>query len=336
MAGYRVAVTVSNPYSFAAASRSSSKTVPVPNAREPGYADAVWAEMARHPYLALIPASDPALLTLGVPVRHLVDKSLLTSAAETAGMTVPPTEIFADAEELLRAAHRFRYPVIVKPAIGKPARRCEHPPSVRFFAQRSGPFLVQPCLDEGLRSVAGVVWRGRLVAAVHQRYTRTWPADAGMASAGETTEPDLDLEEQMLVLLDDYDGVFQADLHGRYLLDVNPRPYASLGLAVAAGANLVGIYCELAAGREVQFVRARPGVRYRWLEGDLRHTWDALRRGNIGMRQAAGNLRPRRGTAHGGPESLTDPGPALARLRYIAQRRLWRTRSAADWSVTAQ
>jgi hypothetical protein len=121
-------------------------------------------------------------------------------------------------------------------------------------------------------------------------------------------------------LLSDYDGIFMAELRGDYLLDLNLRIYASLALATRAGANLPKIYCDLLRGESVDFIRARPGVFYRWLDGDVRCViWAAYRR-RLTPREALKALMPRRGAAHGGPESLTDPRPMLARMGQGLQK----------------
>jgi hypothetical protein len=148
---------------------------------------------------------------------------------------------------------------------------------------------------------------------VHQRYLRLWPPEAGMSSAAETVEPDIASEEAVVRLLAHYEGVFQAQFAGPYLLDINPRVYGSFPLAVKAGANLVGIYCDLLRGLEASLVRARPNVFYRWLDGDLRNVRWAVKNGRMSLIDAARALRPRPGAAHS-VESLTDPGPILARL----------------------
>jgi hypothetical protein len=61
--------------------------------------------------------------------------------------------------------------------------------------------------------------------------------------------------------------------------------------------------------------RAKEGVAYRWLAGDLRHLRWALANKKMTLGQAVGEFRPCRGTAHG-TESLLDPGPLIARTRY--------------------
>jgi predicted ATP-grasp superfamily ATP-dependent carboligase len=319
--GYRPAVTVSGPPSLAAASRYCDRRVVVPHVTEPGYAEAVRAELAAWPYHTVLAASDVALLALGYPVEHLVNKAELTDRARQAGLSVPPTRAFSSPSELL-AAGDIEFPAVVKPAISTyPARVVRSGAELEAVIQGGGPFVVQAYQGEHLRALAGVVWEDQLAAASHQRYLRTWPAECGTACAAQTAPPDLELEERVLRLLVGYQGIFQVQLAGDQLLDVNPRVYGSLPLAVAAGANLPAVYCDLLSGKKVHPVRARPGVFYRWLEGDLRHVVWAVRNGRMGLFSALGMLRPHPKAAHS-TESLRDPMPMVARLRFAATRYL--------------
>jgi len=318
--GYRPAVTVSGPSSLAASSRYCARRVRTPLVTEPGYAEAVRTELAARPYLTTLAASDAALLALGAPVGHLVDKAELIARARRAGLAVPPTRVFPSREDLVGAGD-LDFPLVLKPAVStRPAVLVTSAAEMAAAAKGEGRFVVQPYLREDLRAAAGVLWDGRLVAAVHQRYFRTWPADCGTASAAETVQADLDLEQRLLLLLDGYEGIFQAQLAGEHLLDLNPRVYGSLPLAVAAGVNLPAVYCDLLGGHEVRPIRARPGVFYRWLEGDLRHMAWSLRARRAGFGTALKTLRPHWGTAHS-TESLRDPMPMVARLRHAAARR---------------
>jgi predicted ATP-grasp superfamily ATP-dependent carboligase len=321
VAGYRCAVTVSGRPSLAAISRYCARRVPVPGVTESGFAEAIRGELSRRPYLTVISATDATLLALDAPVRHLVDKIELAKAATNAGLSVPPTRVFNSITPLL-AADDLDLPAVLKPPISnpfKPARLIKTREDLASIDPEDGPFLVQPFLDGGLRACAGVMWEGQLVAAVHQRYVRTWPPDCGTASSAVSVAPDEDLEGRLIRLLDGYQGIFQAQLAGEHLLDLNPRVYGSLPLAVAAGANLPAIYCDLLSGKEMRKVRARPAVFYRWLEGDLRHLAWAVRHGEMPLGSALLNLRPHRGTAHS-TESVRDPMPMGARLRHAVAK----------------
>lgn len=319
-AGYCPAVTVSAPRSLAASSRHCRRRVPVPPVDDAAYASAIESEARRHPYLAVMPTSDRALLSLGQPGNEFVDKVTLAERARGVGIPVVDTTVFATADELLAAGPGLHYPLVLKPAVSSaPVRLVASPDELSRPVDGPGPFLVQPYVDEAMRAVAGVSWDGSLVAAVQQRYVRSWPVRCGVACWAQTTEVDADLAERLLALVEDYDGIFQAQFVGPFLVDLNTRPYGSLPLAVAAGANLVGIYCDLVAGRRVPPVRGRPGVYYRWLEGDVRHTAHRLRRGEMTALELL-DVRPRRGTAHS-TESLDDPAPTLVRLAFALGRR---------------
>lgn len=180
------------------------------------------------------------------------------------------------------------------------------------------PLLLQPRCDAEVTAVSGVVHDGVLRAAVAQRSVRLWPARAGTTSWGVTVEPDAMRLEALSAIMHDHEGVFQAQFVGPYLIDINPRVYGSLPLAVAAGVNLPAIYCALLQGRSVPWTVGRAGVRYRWLEGDVRHVLAAVRGGAMSWQAAAAAARPRRGTAHSVLQ-WSDLGPQLLRMRFVVK-----------------
>jgi predicted ATP-grasp superfamily ATP-dependent carboligase len=327
LAGFRPVVTVAGTPSAAAASRSCAGRLPTPPPGTPGFREAVDRFLADHSGAAVIAASDAVLVALDLPGAPLVDKALLPKQAAIAGLSVPPTREFASSAALLDAAGELEYPVVVKAVVKtvptEIARRVDGPGQLpAVVAPLSGAIVVQPFATGTMRVVCGVLAGGRIVAAVHQRYLRIWPAECGTSSAAITTAPDLDLEERLPQLLDGHEGVFQVQLVGDEVIDVNPRVYGSLPLAVAAGANLPAIACWAERGRiDRVVVRGRPGVRYRWLEGDVRRLVHDVRAGALSPWAAGRALLPHRGTAHS-VESLSDPGPGLVRLADAARRRL--------------
>jgi hypothetical protein len=320
--GRRPAVTYTTSTTLAAASRYCRRRVHVPavDVDTSGYVASVRTELAHRPYLTVLPASDPAVLELELPGRHLVDKLEWEPRARRAGLAVPPTESFATLDALLAQADQLPYPVVVKPNVKRTlAAHVASPRQLDRLAADIFPVLVQPYLHEPGGGILGLMWQGSLVAAAHLRYARTWPAVCGTVSAATTVEPDTRLEDGLAELLADYDGLFHVDLAGRYLLDINPRVHATLTVAHAAGLNLVGSYCDLLSGRPVPAVRAPAGHGYRWAEGDLRSVLWSLQRGRVGPRAAAAALRPRRRTVHS-LQLLNDPGPALLRVAHDAHR----------------
>ena len=325
-AGYRPVVAVTGGRSAAGASRSSAGLLRLPDAGSPGYRAAVQAYLAAHPGAVVLAASDAVLVALDQPGAELVDKAVLPKRAAAAGLDVPETRQFDGIDHLRSAAGELDYPVIIKAAVKTGStdttRKVDSARELpAALVGMSGPLVVQPFARGTMRAVCGVIHDGRLLAAVHQDYVRIWPPDAGTASAAVTTAPDRDLEAKVVELLAGHDGVFQVQLVGDQVIDVNPRVYGSLGLAVSAGANLPAIACRAASGEcPHEVVRGRPGVRYRWLEGDLRRLLHDVRTGALPPGAALRALRPHRGTAHS-VESLRDPGPLLVRLLDVATGR---------------
>jgi predicted ATP-grasp superfamily ATP-dependent carboligase len=322
-AGYRPAVSTCGPSSVGAASRYCERRVTVPAASHPEYKEAIRHEASTGGYLTVMPASDVALVALGAPGAELVDKAILGRRADDAGIATLPGRVFRSAAELRNAADELAYPVVVKAVLksGKgdfQARRIDSAQALRSL-DAPGTLFVQPHVSETLRAVAGVVWDRQFLALSHQRYVRLWPRQAGVGSAAMTVPPDEALEAPLLNLLGDHQGVFQAQFLGPYLLDVNPRVFGSMPLAFAAGLNLPGIACGAARGNTQPLARARPGVRYRWAEGDIRHLFSAVRAKDMSVGRAMRELVPHRRTAHS-LESLTDPRPGLVRLATLARK----------------
>jgi hypothetical protein len=137
---------------------------------------------------------------------------------------------------------------------------------------------------------------------------------------------ELRADERVLVMGEDI-GVFGGafDSGGQLAaIDFNPRPYGSLSLAVAAGAPLPALWCTWCAGERRAQVAARPGVRYRWEDADLRHALWQMRKGNWPAGIAA--VRPHRATVHA-YFRLGDPGPIAARALQLVREEAHRMRS---------
>jgi predicted ATP-grasp superfamily ATP-dependent carboligase len=272
---------------------------------------------------AVFATSDRAMVAIGASGAALTDKTVLGRRATEVGIDVPESTIIAAMSELPATA---AFPLVVKPVFGSaPAVRLDDVSDADRLSDDDGPFVVQPFIDEEMTAIGGVVWDGALIAAVHQRYERRWPIDCGTASAAITVEHDVVREASLVSLLDDHRGVFQAQYLGGRLIDLNPRPYGSLPLATKSGVNLPALVCALNAGEHPAtgtVRRARVGVRYRWLEGDVRHVAARLRNGSMRPIDAVRALAPCRGTAHS-VVSLRDPLPALVRGRQVV-RQAWR------------
>ncbi len=331
-------------------SRSCSRRLwaPDPRADRAAFADSLSELLARRRYDLLLPASDAALLaisedrdrlsqlvTIGLPGQEAVLRCLSKIAAlEGSGATLlaaPRTEVCRTFDETREAANEIGFPLLVKPHMSarpegmglreRSSRRVSSESELAAATEDFGmPVLVQRCLRGPVHSLGGVITDQGLVAAAYSRYVRTWPPEAGNVSCSVSLALPAKLREAAATFLDrlGWRGIFELELMERPdgnlgLIDLNPRVYGSLELAVHAGASLPAIWCDsLLEDPVVSELRdARAGVWYRWEDADVRYALRRLRSG--GLRDVAPVLRPRRGTAHA-LFRLSDPGPLFARV----------------------
>jgi predicted ATP-grasp superfamily ATP-dependent carboligase len=350
-AGYEPWAGVVSPRAYAARSRAAAGTIVLPSSgSEPAaFANRLGAELRRLGFSVVIPgteqdllaiaeAHDPALRSAaGVPeyrvVLQVIDKAAVYRAARGVGLEVPRTE----ALDRGRLPDDGDFPLIVKPL--RSASAAHGGALVRTDAELvasreeltrlwdrtgGGDWLAQERVRGQLGAISGVAHHGRIVAAVHQRSLRVWPPRAGVSAFAHTVAPDSALESAVARLIEalSWSGIFQTQFihndRGAHLIDLNPRVYGSLALAVAAGVNLPAIWAGLLTGSAGEPPAYRVGVRYRSEELDVRALLHLARRGHP-LAAAAGVL-PHRHTAHA-VLTLADPAPGLTSLGKLVRRR---------------
>lgn len=350
-AGYAPWLATSEPGTYAGYSWATAGTVSVPDPSSDGeaFVRELAAAAVKLSVTAVLPSAEPHLFALagreaefpgiasGVPSRESVeratDKELLPELAAAAGLRTPPTKIVCRGDS--ETVGTFGFPAILKPLRSRilsldgamyhysahyiPAERAEE----ALDALPGGEGLVQPYIPGKLIAISGVSWKGELVCALHQAATRTWPMPVGVSSYAETIPPNAELEQGVGRLLQalGWSGIFQAQFircpeDEHYLIDLNPRIYGSIGLAVAAGLNLPGIWADLLLGRRPRVGGYRIGYRYRHEEKDARALARMLASGE--RRRALRGLLPRRNTTHA-IFSLRDPMPVLTSVANLAR-----------------
>ncbi|MBV9453861.1 MAG: ATP-grasp domain-containing protein [Rubrobacter sp.] len=352
--GYAPWLAVDQLGTYAARSRATAGTVSVPDPSfdSEGFVRELAAAATRLSVAAVLPSAEihlPILagrdddfpgVALGVPssksVERATDKGMLPELAAAAGLRIPPTAKVIHGED--ETLDTFGFPAIVKPLrsrIRNPdgtisalsARYVSSEQAAReaIKALPDGEGLVQRYTPGRLTSVSGVSWEGALVCALHQVSVRIWPEPAGVSSYAETVPPNLELEQGLSRLLQSigWSGLFQAqfirDSDGKhYLIDLNPRIYGSLALAVAAGLNLPVIWVDLLLGRRPEVRGYRVGVRFRHESKDVRALARMLVKGGE-RRQALRGFVPQRDTTHA-IFSLRDPMPLLAIPGRLVER----------------
>jgi predicted ATP-grasp superfamily ATP-dependent carboligase len=333
-AGHVVIAAVSDPKAPVRLSRAVSGTVVVPDAdSEPSAFVTALAQAAeRVGARAVLPGTESGLLALaerpdalpasvasGAPpapiTRRATDKLALAGLAGAAGIGVPDT-LIVDREDPAPPLGDISYPAVLKPTRsqvelpdGRRLRsntvcvRSEGEAAAALRALPAGSALLQPFLAGPVVTVNGTAWEGETLVTVHQAAERLWPLDCGVLAAARTVHPDARLEEcsQRLLREVGWSGLFnlQFVVHDGepLLIDLNPRAYYSLALAIAAGANLPAVWAARLLGEEgPPPVAASVGVRFRGELEDARSLVRLLHSGQL--RAAWRGARPARGRVH--------------------------------------
>lgn len=347
-AGYRVHLVVTRRDTYAARSSAATTVDHAPDwARDrDGYVAAVADVARRRAVEVVLPGTEGTLRALtghearlpeGVTVgtcapdalEAATSKSAFQRLAAESGLAVIPA-VEVGAVDLSDRAGEIRFPAMAKPLYsvqptgdGRMVKgRVTHVAGLGELrtlvsAAPAGRWIVQQRVDGTLGAIGGVAWRGELVCATHQISLRIWPVDSGVTSWAMTVAPDRDGERGVADLLRriGWSGVFGVQFLRRgsdaYAIDLNPRIYGSIGLAIAAGQNLPAIWADLLLGHVPRVGASRRGVRYRVGEDDLRALAWAFRQGR--RREALAGLVPRPRTARA-VLSLRDPRPAAVSL----------------------
>jgi predicted ATP-grasp superfamily ATP-dependent carboligase len=349
-AGHEVVAAVSERRAPIAASRASSGKVLVPDAdRDPqAFVETLADAAGRLGARAVLPGTESGLLALarlpdrlpegvasGAPdadvALRATDKLALGELAAAVGLATPPT-IVVDCADPAPQLASASYPAVLKPSRSQVAlpggghRRvnaaCVASSEEAARALRALPgglVLLQPFLDGHIVTVNGAAWDGETLATVHQAAERLWPPDCGVLAAARTVAPDAGLEAASRQLIADlgWSGLFNLQflVHGGVplLIDLNPRAYYSLALAIAAGVNLPALWASRLLGERAPVpAPVEIGLHFRGELEDARAVWSLARGGKV--KAALRAARPARGTVH----ALAAPGDRRVALRALA------------------
>lgn len=322
-AGAPVHVLSERPGSLAGVSRYALEehALPAVSSEPSAWADALEGILRSLPGALLLPVTEVALGTVfafDLGQRHAVaapsrdayelavDKHRLIERAAAFGLPSPRTCLVEDAAALSALPEGHRFPAVVK------ARRSRWLESGRW--REGGVHLVRDAdelrrvsRDPGLAGGALVqefvpghgeglfylVEDGAVRARFAHRRLREKPPSGGVSVLCECVPPDPELSEAGERLLGalGWTGVamieFRRAPDGRVvLMEVNPRLWGSLQLAIDAGVDFPRLLVALHRGEPFPEPVPRCGTRMRWLLGDLDHVWIALRSSE--MRRALG------------------------------------------------
>jgi predicted ATP-grasp superfamily ATP-dependent carboligase len=360
--GCTVHVGSSVPKSLAGGSRfaASEALLPDPLAGSDAFASAVRRLIEGRRGTVILPVAEASTLALlerqellagaSIPTSDLAhflrasDKAAVLTLAKGLGIDVPsqwtiPTDTQSEAGI---AADQF--PVVVKPSrsvVGPEGNR--HKENVAFadspqqlekvlaqIGTRGGPLLVQQRVEGPGLGVFLLRWGGEVVASFAHRRIREKPPSGGVSVCCESVALPPALLAQSASLLEalDWNGVAMIEYKhdtrsGRnYLMEINPRFWGSLQLAIDAGVDFPWYLMQLALGRRIAPVHQwRVGVRSRWMLGEIDHLIARLRRSRAELnlpddapgvlRTAASVLTPWRPRQRNDVMRISDPLPSL-------------------------
>ncbi len=350
-AGYAPWLAVDRLGTYAGRSRATAGIVLIPDPAfdSEGFVCELAAAAKRLSVKAVIPAEETHLLALagredefsgialGVPsiesVEKATNKGLLPELAASARLRTPPTTVVRRDSKTLGT---YGFPAIIKPLhtwSPRPDGTMSHH-KARYVATAQDAKeamvdfheegIVQPYISGTNVSVSGVGWGGELICALHHISPRIWPVTSGITAYAKTIPPNAELEQGVghLIRAIEWSGIFEVEFirspsGEHYLIDLNPRIYGSLALAVAAGLNLPTIWVDLLLGRRPSIGSYRVGVRFRQEEHDGRVLAKMLL--DAEFRRALQVLMPHRGTTHA-IFSLRDPMPLLTSAKKLAKK----------------
>jgi len=258
---------------------------PSPTRDSAGFVKTLGREAARHHAEVLLPMEEETLLVAAaardrgdlplalpwppaVEIDRLRDKGSLPDLAARCGVPIPGTALASPVDDLVEAATGLKPPFIVKPRIGSGSRgqvRVATPDDLARFRPKV-PVVVQEALPPGPVVCVSLLLddHGGVLARFAHRRLRTHPASGGPSTLCESVHaPDEEALALRLLRGVGWHGVAMLEfLQGR-LIEVNPRFWGSLALAVRCGVNFPALLARSALGLPIEpALRYPTGVRY--------------------------------------------------------------------------
>lgn len=300
-----------------ASSRYVSKTLELPlPSDEPAWTNAVSNLLADGTYELAIPATECALFALhrsrdvlrrltrlAVPnhggFTKATSKSAIGEIAERLGIPIPSSRTIANQRQLDTCLQELTEKTVIKPVTSIDSSV----PAEKLFVQiartdsdcrrimkpllaKQIPAVFQQWIPGHGEGVCFLAREGRLLTAFQHRRLHETSGHGSTYRESVAIDPELHHATARIISELGYTGVGMCEFRrdpdsGRWwFLELNPRFWGSLPLAVAAGADFpADLYEMLVNGRTEFDSNYRIGLRHRDLTGDLRWVWRTLRKG---------------------------------------------------------
>ncbi|HLZ30811.1 MAG TPA: ATP-grasp domain-containing protein [Chloroflexota bacterium] len=283
-----------------------SVVYPSPRTQPGAFVDRLLEYLRRQPHDVLLPTDDATLTAVSahrtdfeqltrVPIPNApqlaygLDKARVMQLAEQLGIPHPKTLLPTRADDAADLARHVTGSLVIKPRSSSGGRGIAYlgPDDnvahtwTQVHAQHPFP-MVQACIPAGPKFDVGVLMdaRGHAVASFVQKELRHFPMRDGLSTMQESVwRPDLVERAVTLLQTIGWYGLAEVEFMEdprtgeALLLEVNPRFWASIQLAVACGVNFPFLLYQLATGQRFRDTHKYAiGRRCRWLiPGDCLH-----------------------------------------------------------------
>jgi predicted ATP-grasp superfamily ATP-dependent carboligase len=223
-------------------------------------------------------------------IELAANKKCMAELASTVDVPVPRTSLPSSKAEWNTLAKDFTYPVVVKPLMETAGRSVSYAMDQNELLALgdSGSYFSPPSLllqeyIPGFGCGFFATYRNGTCSRVFMhRRLREYPASGGVSTCAESFyDAKLELYGRRILDALSWHGVAMVEFRyderdGEFkLIEVNPKFWGSLDLALEAGADFPGDLCRMAIGEELFFTNSyKRNLRYHWpfsVFGELYH-----------------------------------------------------------------
>ncbi len=227
-----------------------------------------------------------------------LNKERTLEVAERLGISIPRAVTLESESKVEAALYEMELPVVVKPlqswvwsnqqGIRLASKLVTTYDEARSVVEKLTHLGVKVVLQQYLsgkrESISFLYADGQIYARCAQWHKRSQPPLGGQSVLRQSIAipPDIDEQAELLVREIDLDGCseveFRRDANGHpYLMEINPRLWASTELAVRAGVDFPYLLYQWASGEKMDMVKSyRVGGWLRYLRADITTTVSAL------------------------------------------------------------
>ncbi|HME11389.1 MAG TPA: hypothetical protein VKF79_00910 [Candidatus Acidoferrum sp.] len=308
--GARVSILAISPFSPVCSSRYCRAALPLADKSIDAFLAGALDAVSSDSFDLMMPVSYPKTLALA---RHISDflpyvkieladarqielaanKTCMGKLAVRVGVAAPQSAVPHTLEEVERLAKELKYPVVVKPQRESAGRSVSYARNSDELESLCAPFFTglpgnaePPLLQEFIPGYGcgffATYQHGVCKRIFMHRRVREYPASGGVSTCAQSFyDPKLAACGRKVLDALHWHGVamveFRHDSRDNEfkLIEVNPKFWGSLDLALAAGADFPGDLCRMADGQQLTFTDAYDrDLRFHWpfsISGELYH-----------------------------------------------------------------